>query len=364
MKGAAAPTSPADYHIFRLEFETPVRFGNGRGADGLDQVLMTAASDTVFAALCVEWIALYGESALAELITAVQNGQLLFSSLMPWQIAVSSPEEPEYFLPRPLLSGQASSGPRNTQLKKQLKQVPWIAATAISDYLAFVRSGAGSPEQFKTGFGQEVSWDRVHVRTGGDPQPYRVAAWQFLRGQKPDPRSRHPISREATSPMTTGLYWLVWSLQPALATAILQTLDSLGTSGIGGKTSSGLGKFIVWDDLLTGSRSGRALLAMLQDQAAPVQMLVSTVSPELPQDLAIIRHPDSRYLLVSRDGFTSSAGFCDPVTGNLLKRQRCVLLREGSCFPQRLTGRVLDLSYAGLHPVYRSGRALHVGLRI
>ncbi|NCC77523.1 MAG: hypothetical protein EOM08_13950, partial [Clostridia bacterium] len=103
--------------VFRLEFETPVRFGGGKGASGLDQAEMTASSDSIFAALCVEWLHLYGEESLRELVAKVSEGSLLFSSLMPWQQPLSCAVEPEYYLPRPLLNGRSEAGPRNSQIK-------------------------------------------------------------------------------------------------------------------------------------------------------------------------------------------------------------------------------------------------------
>jgi len=357
------PSKP-EYRLFRLEFETPVRFGGGQGAAGLDYAEMTASSDSVFAAVCIEWLNLNGLESMRQLVEAVRQDNLLFSSLLPWQLPVSKAAQPEYYLPRPLLSGRIAAGSRNSQLKKQLKQLPCIAATAMDRYLTFVRTGEGDPLSFQASFATEVTWDRVNTRAGDDPLPYRVSSWQFNRGQKPDPK-RKPSDRLAEQTrMTSGLYWLVCATESQLLENLQTVLESLGVTGIGGKTSSGLGKFIVWDDQLEDSPSGKALLAMLENRTSGSQMLLGTVSPDPEQDLTVLRSQDSRYLLVSRDGFTASAAFCDPDSGSPLKRKRCVLIREGSCFPARLEGSVLDLSYGGLHPVYRSGKALHVGLNI
>jgi len=350
--------------VFRFEFETPVRFGGGKGASGLDQAAMTVSSDSMFAALCMEWLQLHGEDSLTELVNEVKNGHLQFSSLMPWQLPLSQNAEPEYYLPRPLLSGQSAAGPRNTQIKKQLKQIPWIAATDMVKYLAFVRTGEGEPAVFRSSFGMEVAWDRVNTRTGGDPEPYRVAAWQFNRGMKQAVGGKSQKSLRDQSQMISGLYWIVRSENSQLLEQIQSVLESLGQSGIGGKTSSGLGKFILWDDRMNASKSGRALESMLDDTTASVQMLVSTVAPDLDQDLTTIELPESRYLMVKREGFAASPNFVDPSSGNALKRKSCILIKEGSCFPKRLKGQVLDLSYGGLHPVYRSGVAMHVGLAL
>ena len=350
--------------VFRLEFETPVRFGGGKGASGLDQAAMTASSDSMFAALCMEWLNLHGESSLIELIDEVRNEKLQFSSLMPWHLPLSPNAEPEYYLPRPLLNGQSEVGPRNSQIKKQLKQIPWIAASEMDKYLAFVRTGEGEPTGFQTSFGMEVVWDRVNTRTGGDPEPYRVAAWQFNRGIKQAVGAKNQKTLKDQSQMISGLYCIVRSENSQFFDQLRFAFESLGHSGIGGKTSSGLGKYIVWDEQLNTSKSGRALEIMLNNSAAHVQMLISSVAPDLGHDLATIEQPESRYLLAKREGFVSSPNFVDSSSGNALKRKSCILIKEGSCFPKRLKGQILDLSYDGLHPVYRSGVAMHVGLSL
>jgi len=350
--------------VFRFEFETPVRFGGGKGASGLDQAAMTASSDSMFAALCLEWLQLHGEASLTELVNEVKNGHLQFSSLMPWHLPLSQNAEPEYYLPRPLLSGQSAAGPRNTQIKKQLKQIPWIAASEMAKYLAFVRTGEGEPTAFRSAFGMEVAWDRVNTRTGGDPEPYRVVAWQFKRDYNQADGAKSQKTLRDQPQMISGLYWIVRSESSQLLEQIREVLESLGQSGVGGKTSSGLGKFFLCNDQLNVSRSGRALESMLDDTSAPVQMLISTAAPDSDHDLATIEQPESRYLLVKREGFAASPAFVDPSSGNALKRKSCILIKEGSCFPKRLKGQVLDLSYGGLHPVYRSGVAMHVGLAL
>ncbi len=355
------PSKP-ETAAFCFDFETPVRFGGGKGSSGLEQAVMAASSDSIFAAVCVEWLHLYGEAALETLIDEVRDRRLLFSSLMPWCQPQSGKVDREYFLPRPLLSGQAEGGTKNSQIKKQLKQLPYIAVSGMADYLEFVRTGQGNPEAFRVSFGTEVSWDRVNTRTGSEPLPYQVTAWQFFRPQtEQEIRSRQQISGPKVA---TGLYWLVQAQDSAMMNKVQTVLQSLGSSGIGGKVSSGLGKFCLQKEALAASPSGRTLAAMLDNQQATAYLLISTAVPDRERDLAVLENPASRYLLVKRGGFATSPAFTDLTTGHALKRKSCIMLREGSCFPEPVRGQVLDLSYDGLHPVYRSGMACQVGLSI
>ena len=356
--------SISDYRLYRLEFETPVRFGSGKGAAGLDKSEMALSSDSLFSAISLEWLSLFGLESMQRMILAAKSGQMMLSSLMPWQQPVGTKSQPEYYLPRPLLSGKIPLTNQNSQVKKQLKQVPWIAATAMSEYLRFVQAGEGSPLDFQATFGIEVAWDRVNTRSGNDPLPYRVSAFQFNRGQKTNQLKKESDKLVQQSKMVSGLYLITAVSDQDLQKQFVTVLESIGHSGIGGKTSSGLGKYIIWDDCLDDNNSSLALKNMIRAEEAPVQMLISTVVPETDHDIDIIRKPESRYLLVKREGFTASASFCDPETGRALKRKCCILLKEGSCFPSRLRGSVVNLSYDGLHPVYRSGLAMHMGLNL
>jgi CRISPR type III-A-associated RAMP protein Csm4 len=158
------PSKP-ETAAFCCDFEPPARFGGGKGSSGLEQAVMAASSDSIFAAVCVEWLHLYGEAALETLIDEVRDRRLLFSSLMPWCQPQSGKVDREYFLPRPLLSGQAEGGTKNSQIKKQLKQLPYIAVSGMADYLEFVRTGQGNRRLFESASVQKSAG------TGSTPGP-------------------------------------------------------------------------------------------------------------------------------------------------------------------------------------------------
>jgi len=336
------PSSP-DIRLIRLRFNTPVRFGDGRGVSGLDGANMTLASDSFFSAVCIEWINLYGEQALGELLDAVSSGSLSFSSLLPWRQA-STDLEASYYLPKPLLSPQATSYAPSA--KKQLKKLSFIAADQISHYIAYLTRGEGSPELFSAEFGMPVTYDRVGIRDNEQPLPYRVTAWRFFDDEQ----------------VTCGLYWLVAVSDRSLQTRLIRTVCSLGVTGIGGKTSSGYGTFVPEHMDLAHGSSAQAIRSMLNCPNAHWYMALGSVIPDIQVDLVILQNADSRYLLASRSGFPASAAYVDAKTGRALKRKNCVVLREGSCFPTALSGSILDLSYGDLHPVYRVGKTLFAGI--
>ncbi|HOP99356.1 MAG TPA: hypothetical protein PK604_00705 [Acetivibrio clariflavus] len=47
---------PYQYSILRLNFKTAVRFGNGKGAAGLDAGKISLPSDSLFSAVFTEYI--------------------------------------------------------------------------------------------------------------------------------------------------------------------------------------------------------------------------------------------------------------------------------------------------------------------
>ncbi|NLV85530.1 MAG: hypothetical protein GXY60_13285 [Spirochaetales bacterium] len=336
-------SSSPDIDLIRLRFNTPVRFGDGRGVSGLNGANMTLSSDSFFSAVCIEWTNLYGEQSLGELLDAVSSGSLSFSSLLPWRQASTDPEA-TYFLPKPLLSPLATT--YAPSIKKKLKKISFIAADQISHYIAYLMRGEGSPELFSAEFGMPVTYDRVGIRDNEQPLPYRVTAWRFFDDER----------------IACGLYWLVAISDRSLQVRLLKTVRSLGVTGIGGKTSSGYGTFVSEHTDLVHSSSAQAISSMLNHPNARWHMALGSVIPDIHTDLVILQNADSRYLLSSRSGFPASASYVDATTGRALKRKNCVVIREGSCFPTALSGSILDLSYGGLHPVYRIGKTLFAGI--
>lgn len=363
----------AEYSVLRLCFETPVRFGMGRSAEGLNSATMHPDSDQFFAAVCNEWVSLYGANSMSNVINKVRDGLLRFSGIFPWEQTISFSsyqgeriEEVRYYLPKPMIGSQHASK-SGTQSKKVLKGINWIESGNFDSFLEILNTGQGNILSFSKEFGSEVVWDRVGTRSGGDNQLYRVAAWRF-DSKRPWKEQINAANSDRKSDSQTqtinGLYWILQTEDMDILDMITEAVASLGISGIGGEVSSGLGKYSTIPENLQNSKSGLMVEKYLSDFDAPVQMSLGSVIPMSEEDFAVCNEEESRYLLTSRTGFTSSPDFCDSVTRNPLKKKSCNLIREGSCFSSRLTGGVLDLSYAGLHSVYRVGKTLFAGLRI
>lgn len=133
-------------------------------------------------------------------------------------------------------------------------------------------------------------------------------------------------------------------------------LLSLGYSGIGGKRSSGYGKFELADNDLMLYDDGTAIALMLYNEKSKYQMCLAPVCPRV-DEIDVVKQ--GSYKLIKRGGFIASSAANDNI-----KRNSIYMLQEGSCFPERLRGQMLQQTVDGLaHDVYRDGIGMFVGLK-
>lgn len=174
------------------------------------------------------------------------------------------------------------------------------------------------------------------------PLPYYVGSYVF---------SKH-----------SGLYFILGVEHEEEFALIKDLLLSLGYSGIGGKRSSGYGKFELADDELELFDDGgvydddTAIALMLYNEKSKYQMCLAPVCPCV-DEIAVVKQ--GSYKLIKRGGFIASSAAKDNI-----KRNSIYMLQEGSCFPERLRGQMLQQTVDGLaHDVYRDGIGMFVGLK-
>lgn len=339
------------YYIFTLKFLTPVHFGDAANGGFLDKIAMSCSADTLFAALCNE-AALQGEAVVQQFVEKVSEKKIAFSSLMPYFRVLDKEKKKEtdihFYLPKPLLTDEVNKQSAKsfqemkqlaTKLKKQ-KKTSFIRASKISQLLQSRKNGV-APELQVDDFAVPFVSGRVNLRDE-KPQPYYVGSYVFANN--------------------AGLYLLCSVEEDADIDFVEKLLISLGASGIGGKRSSGYGKFALDDDRWELGDDGgiydddSAIALMLFAADSSLQMCVA---PLCPQQEDVLSVKAGAYRLVKRGGFISS-----PELGENVKRNSIYMLAEGSCFSKRLEGRMLEQSIAGLsHRVYRNGLGMFLGLR-
>ena len=339
------------YYIFTLKFLTPVHFGDAANGGFLDKNAMSGSADPLFAALCNE-AALQGEAVVQQFVEKVSEKKIAFSSLMPYFRVLDKEKQKEtdihFYLPKPLLTDEVNKQSAKsfqemkqlaTKLKKQ-KKTSFIRASQIQKLLQSRKNGV-APELQVDEFAVPFVSGRVNLRDE-KPQPYYVGSYVFADN--------------------AGLYLLCSVEEDADVDFVENLLISLGASGIGGKRSSGYGKFAIADVSCKLSADGgksddnNAIALMLFAADSSLQMCVA---PLCPQQEDVLSVKAGAYRLVKRGGFISS-----PELGENVKRNSIYMLAEGSCFSKRLEGRMLEQSIAGLsHRVYRNGLGMFLGLR-
>lgn len=332
------------YYIFTLKFLTPVHFGDTANGGGLDKFSIQCSADTLFAALCNE-AANKGSDAVEKLVKKTAEGKIVFSSLFPyWRTA---DDDLYFYLPKPLLKLEQEEQQSAksfeeikqlaTKLKKQKKST-YIRASQINSLLKY----GGSNGQFAVPeFAAPLVAGRVALREE-KPLPYYVGSYVF---------SKH-----------SGLYFILGVEHEEEFALIKDLLLSLGYSGIGGKRSSGYGKFELADDELELFDDGgvydddTAIALMLYNEKSKYQMCLAPVCLCV-DEIAVVKQ--GSYKLIKRSGFIASSAAKDNI-----KRNSIYMLQEGSCFSERLRGQMLQQTVDGLaHDIYRDGIGMFVGLK-
>lgn len=303
--------------LVKLKFTAPVHFGSGRLTDS--ESYLTA--DTLFSALFIEALSM---GCADELLTAAQSGKLQISDTFPW---IGS----TYYLPKPRVSPpqQRETASEDEQaastIKKAFKQLVYIPTSSFSCYLKGSFDPLAEQEKFKLGSSgliAKVSLERRDdPEASGNPDPYHVGVFSFC----PD----------------AGLYFIVqgnYDLRPVL--------DALQYSGLGGKRSSGYGRFEfeVCDDCVA------AAVGSIGDEG---KMLLSSAMPkaeELSEDLL----EGCSYTLNRRAGFVQSTAYTQQAT----KKRDFYTFASGSVFARTFDGDVFDVSAGGNHSVWRYAKAM------
>ncbi len=345
------------YVITLLKFRTPVHFGAAGLGGGLEEAEMICRADTFFSALCQE-AALQGAESLDRLITACQSGKVRFSDLMPY---CEAHNEYELYLPRPCLppdekteENQACSLTAVRQVSGQRKKIKKRQFLRATELLA-LRNGKLDTMDLPElpSFGEKTNDVHFNSRTR---KPYDVGAFHFQEN--------------------AGLYLVIALENEEDRNWLAPLIYFLGLSGIGGRKSSGLGHFDLIDGEDPASVSGSELeyaFSVLneygiygKDDAALYQLLNAsndhwqmTIAPVLPSKEDIPAAADGFGQLLRRCGYAYSKGM-----ETAIRTDSVYMMNSGSCFRQRLTGRIADVNPGNVpHPVYKYGKGLYLGVK-
>ena len=326
-----------NYFLYKLKFTTPVHFGRSDSAQSLFGSGMNFAADTLFSSLCHTALEMGGEEQLRHLADLVKEGKLLLSDTFPWK-------GDTLYLPKPLYRKEGPS--KDVDLpqgqRKAMKKLAWVPADLMKELFSDMETGdIFDANKVDQNFGRVMLNEKAAVRTGGEARPYAVGAFYF----EPD----------------TGLYFIAGTETEEEGDKLQDLLDAMGLGGIGGKRSTGLGKFTVDDAIYLNEPfddTTKWLYSSLESKEDASMLLTTSLPKEAELSSAM---EGASYLLTRRGGFVQSDHFSE----EMRKKQVQYFFQAGSVFRHRYEGDLYDVSGGvGSHPVYRYSKPLFLGVSL
>lgn len=303
------------YRLYKLEFSAPVHFGSRK----LESANMSLPADSLFSALCIEAKSLYGVDGIKKLYAFSAEQGLIFSDLFPYC-------GDEYYLPKPMLKVESElSG--SSVLKKKYKNTKYVSASLYSDYIR------GTLEK-EPDFAEEYIYTKIERNRDltENTVPYFVDSYSFNKN--------------------CGLYFIIGYSSEEQLDFVDGIMHALSYDGIGGRISSGFGKFTSQAFALPDS------IAALVEKAESSEYLI-TVSTCLPKDDELEEAMrNARYTLQKRSGFIASGDYAD----ENVKKRDLYTFAAGSVFKNAFSGDIYDVSCGGRHPVYRYAIPFFIGI--
>lgn len=328
------------YFLIRLRFNTAVHFGASDSADSLSLSLDHILADTLFSALCHTALQLYGESEVERLISMAKDGVFRLSDTMPWRVDENGDDE--WFLPKPMIHSNHKTEISHDEQKK-LKKLKWISVNDFQSYIDSLNGGDKFDTKSKAAqFGHDEYMTRVAVTESSGNTPYRVGLYRFCED--------------------CGLYAIA-EIDDEYEERLASLMYTLGCNGLGGKVTSGLGKFdfdAADDMILLDAHYDDAtewLYRALTNSYNTSLLLTSS----LPRDDELEKSLDgASYLLVRRGGFAMSENFSPTPT----KKRTQYFFRAGSMFERRYDGDVYIVGKGAAHSVYRYSKPIFLGVEV
>ncbi|MCD7858626.1 MAG: type III-A CRISPR-associated RAMP protein Csm4 [Firmicutes bacterium] len=323
-----------NYCLYKLQFDSPVHFGPSDTALSLYSSEEHFCADTLFSALCHSALSLGGSAQVEALCRWAREGTLLLSDGLLWQ-------REQLYLPKPCWNGKFSEE-LPTRQRKALKALNWVPVSQFAAFTASLHGGDAYNASQQSEIGRHTEVERARVsRQQEDTEPYYVGAFAFSED--------------------TGLYVLAGCGTEEQQSTVAKLLDGLGWTGIGGKVSSGYGKFHVAQTIpLSGACTGdaRRLYDQLNDGVAPHQLLLTTSLPREDELDAVMEHACCQ--VVRRGGFVQPG----VASSTAQKKQTQYFLAAGAVLEQRFSGDLFNVGGSGATPVFRYAKPMFLGVEI
>ena len=306
------------YRIYKLQFTTPIHFGK----NDLSSSDYTLCSDTIFSALCSE-AASEGNAAVERLVSLVKNGYLQISDAFPYCSDC-------LYLPKPYMHIEHDNSSESSVVRKAYKKLKYIPVEKFENYMSGTFDVMDSSNN--SSFGMPTLKMSASIRNDKEEaEPYEIGLFSFGSD--------------------CGLY-IIFGIKDEVTESIIDELmDRLSFSGIGGRRSSGFGRFT-----FVKSDVPEWLIERLTSNGSD-GMLINTA---LPKDSELNDSLErSTYGLIKRSGFVTSVSY----SSSWQRKRDIYMFKSGSCFEKRFEGDVYDVSVGGAHPVYRCGKPMFMRIK-
>ena len=249
------------------------------------------------------------------------NSALLFSDALPFA-------GDEYFLPKPMVRPAYADTEENIAKRKIFKKLQYLPCQSLAAYLS---GKAAAEDLLPPSFGSFAVKTSVNLKDFDEPLPYRVGTFSF----KPN----------------TGLYIIVGYENKDDLSFAEELLESVSFSGIGGKRSAGLGRF-VWERVKIAAETEKRLTGEYK-----TYMTLAAALPAPEEMTAALK--GASYLLEKKSGFVASADYAP----EWRRKRDSFVFKRGSCFGAKFAGQVRNVAgKGGKHPVYRYLQPLFLGV--
>lgn len=308
-----------EFKIYKFDFTTGVHFGK----KNLDDAEYTFGADTLFSAMCQEYLK-QGMEDFTWFVTKAKEGKIKISDGFPYI-------EDTLYIPKPMLKIEGERDQGDSTIKKAYKKLAYIPVNRLEEYLRGELQVEEEENKLKTKLGKRAVKVCASIRGEKETVPYRVGTYYF------QPKS--------------GLYVIVGYEDEKDLVKIEECFEALSFVGIGGKRNSGLGRFEFYPE-----KKSQDFIQQLKGRKATVWMALSC---SLPKDEELENALDgANYLLQKRSGFVASSTYAS----EQLRKQDLYVMKSGSCFKNIFEGDVYDVGDGGTHPVYRYAKPLFLGV--
>lgn len=324
-----------NYLLFKLQFTTAVHFGVSDSALSLYTSADHFCADTLFSALCHTALSVSGDKGVEALCQQVKEGALLLSDSMPWA-------GEQLYLPKPMKLSDQKRKEVPSRARKAMKKLNWIPIDGMEQFSNSLHGmGEFDPTKCVNSFGVAGEVTKAAHHEGEDTVPYPVGVYAFREG--------------------CGLWFIAGCETSAQAKGLETLVRLLGLSGIGGKTSSGYGRFevvqVVELNHYTDKQTKWLAKALTAKKSTDWLSLTTSLPKEEELERAMV---GASYQLTRRSGFVQSERFAE--TGR--KKLSQVFFTAGATFTERYEGDLFEVERSRAHAVYRYGKPIFLGVKL